>query len=51
MAAPVVPIQLARTVPIASSTVLAAGLPRSVPVTIIPPATVYNAHNRMMKGM
>ncbi len=51
MAAPVVPIQLASTVPMASSRVLTMGVPTSEPVRRTPPATVNSANSRMMKGM
>ena len=40
MAAPVVPIQLAISVPMASIAVLTTGLPFRLPVTRTPPATV-----------
>ena len=39
MAAPVVPTTLAISVPKASRLVLTSGVPRSAPVTKIPPAT------------
>ncbi len=51
MAAPVVPIQLASSVPMASSMVLTAGVPTSEPVRRTPPATVNRASSRMMNGM
>ena len=51
MAAPVVPIQLARTVPTASRRVFTTGVPTREPLRRTPPATVNSANNRTMKGM
>ena len=49
--APVVPTHEAIAVPISNKSVLTIGVPRNVPRTRIPPATVNNPHNRMMKGI
>ena len=51
IAAPVVPIQLASTVPSSRMPVLTTGVPTSRPVSRMPPATVNNDKSRMMKGM
>ena len=51
MAAPVVPIQLARAVPTASSAVFTAGVPTREPLRRTPPATVNSAKSRTIKGM
>ncbi len=50
MLAPVVPITLASTVPMASSAVLVAGVPTSVPRSSTPPPVVYSARSSTMKG-
>ena len=50
MAAPVVPIQLAKNVPTNMITKLVTGLPTSVPVNRIPPEIVNNANKRIMNG-
>ena len=49
--APVVPTHDAITVPISSKNVLSSGVPRNVPRTRIPPATVNKPHKRRMNGM
>ena len=49
--APVVPTHEAIAVPIKSNTVLTNGVPRNVPRTRIPPATVNKPHKRMMNGI
>ena len=49
--APVVPTHEAIAVPISNKSVLTIGVPRNVPRTRIPPATVNNPHNRMMNGI
>ena len=51
IAAPVVPIQLASTVPSSRMPVLTAGEPTSLPVSLMPPATVNRDSSRMMNGM
>ena len=51
MEAPVVPMKLASTVPIASRIVLVPGAPWMLPRTRMPPATVNRASSRRMKGM
>ena len=51
IAAPVVPIQDASSVPITMIVVLTPGEPRSEPRTKIPPPIVKRAASRMMKGM
>ena len=51
MAAPVVPIQLARMVPTARMPVLTTGVPTSEPFRRTPPATVNRANSSTMKGM
>ena len=48
MDAPVVPMRLASTVPIASRTVLAPGAPWMLPRTRMPPATVNRASSRAL---
>ena len=50
MAAPVVPIQLARIVPISRMAVFTAGLPARLPVTLMPPEIVNRANSRMING-
>ena len=50
MAAPVVPIMLARQVPRAKIPVFKVGEPLKVPFTHIPPAAVNRVASRMMKG-
>ena len=50
MAAPVVPIHDARTVPISNMTTLIIGVPVSVPRNKIPPDTVYSDQSRIIKG-
>ena len=50
MAAPVVPIQLAKNVPTNMITKLVTGLPTSVPVNRTPPEIVNNANKRIMNG-
>ncbi|MCY1381287.1 hypothetical protein D9M69_691770 [compost metagenome] len=49
--APVVPTKLASPVPMASSTVLVAGVPCRLPEIRMPPAMVKSAKSRMMKGI
>jgi hypothetical protein len=51
MAAPVVPIQLARKVPMKSRRQLIFVVPAKVPQTAIPPATTNRPKRRTMKGM
>ncbi|OPZ70209.1 MAG: hypothetical protein BWY83_01745 [bacterium ADurb.Bin478] len=50
MEAPVVPIHEAMIVPINSISKLLTGLPTISPSTSRPPATVNNAHNKIIKG-
>ena len=50
IAAPVVPIQLAKDVPIAMIIVLTAGDPRSEPFKQIPPAAVNKADSKTING-
>jgi hypothetical protein len=50
IAAPVVPIQEARAVPMASMMTLITGVPVREPRSRIPPEMVYSDHRRMMKG-
>ena len=49
--APVVPIQPASTVPIASSAVFIEGEPCRLPLIWMPPVTVNSAVSSTMKGM
>lgn len=51
IAAPVVPIQLARIVPIKIIPVFTIGLPTNFPVNRIPPEIVNKANNKIMNGM
>ena len=50
MAAPVVPIHDAKTVPMIRMIVLRTGVPRREPRSRIPPETVYSDHSRMING-
>ena len=50
IAAPVVPIQLAKTVPTKIIITFTIGLPTSVPVKHIPPDIVKSDSNKIMKG-
>lgn len=50
MAAPVVPVQLARAVPRSSIPVLTAGRPTRVPVRQMPPEMVKSARSKIMNG-
>ncbi|MDT4881332.1 hypothetical protein FQZ97_1171840 [compost metagenome] len=49
--APVVPMKLASTAPMARMAVLSPGAPCRLPRMWMPPATVNSAVSRMMKGM
>ena len=51
MAAPVVPITLASSVPIPRIAVFTAGPPANPPFNRTPPATVNSANSKMMNGM
>ena len=51
MEAPVVPIKLAKNVPISRNSVLTAGVHNSVPRSRMPPETVNSPHSNMMKGI
>jgi hypothetical protein len=51
MAAPVVPTQEARNVPIRRRVAFTRGVPRRDPFTTMPPEMVKSPHRRMMKGM
>ena len=51
IAAPVVPIQLAKNVPTNISAKLVMGLPTREPVKRTPPEIVNNANRRIMNGM
>ena len=51
IAAPVVPMKLASTVPIRRMRVFKPGLPTSFPFSRIPPAMVNSANSSAMKGM
>ena len=50
MAAPVVPTQLARTVPMSRRRALILGVPAKVPLTAMPPATTNRPKRRTIKG-
>ena len=50
MAAPVVPIQLARMVPNSKIPVLSMGVPTRRPFNRMPPLTVNSANSKMIKG-
>ena len=50
MAAPVVPIQLDRTVPMTSMTTLFLVVPAMSPLTAMPPATTNRPNSSTMKG-
>ena len=50
MAAPVVPIHEASTVPTTSMRVLTNGVPERRPESRMPPETVYRDQSRMMNG-
>ena len=50
MAAPVVPIQLAKKVPIKIIDKLTIGVPTNVPVSLTPPEMVNKANNKIIKG-
>jgi hypothetical protein len=51
MAAPVVPTQEARNVPMRRRIVFTRGVPRREPCTTMPPEMVNSPQRRMMKGM
>ena len=51
IAAPVVPIQDARMVPMMRIIVFTFGVPARVPLNKIPPEAVNNPHNNIMNGM
>ncbi|MCY1222394.1 hypothetical protein D9M72_344840 [compost metagenome] len=51
MAAPVVPMKLASSVPSARMPVLSPGVPCRLPRTQMPPATIYSEAIRTMNGM
>ena len=51
IAAPVVPIQLAMTVPTKRISELMIGVPASLPWIMMPPAVAYRPYKRTMKGM
>ena len=51
IAAPVVPIQLAKTVPTKIINVFTTGVPTREPVNLTPPEIVNNASNRIKKGI
>ncbi len=50
MAAPVVPIQLANTVPISKRMTLFLVVPAMLPLILMPPATIKRPKRRTMKG-
>ena len=51
IAAPVVPIQLAKTVPIRIIAVFTTGVPTNDPLSCTPPDIVNNANSRIIKGI
>ena len=51
IAAPVVPIQLAKAVPTKMIIVLSVGVPTRVPFSLTPPEMVNKASNKIMNGM
>ena len=51
MAAPVVPTQLASTVPTSNKAVFTMGVPTRRPLSTMPPLMVNRPHKTIMKGM